>query len=157
MICGKGEGASRSRAILKFFAIHWWGSLSLRFRNKNQAAILIIISVSNASEIAARVFMVLYGMKLTRENNFMPETPRIGWSYSLWAMIAGAILFGPLILPRVWKHPVWSKRTKWIWTFVLVVLTAYLIVVLCRVFGSLQETLSVDLGLLPTTLSSLNV
>lgn len=49
------------------------------------------------------------------------EKPSIKWQDSLWTLLLGVAVAGPLALPLLWRNPRFSRKTK-IWVSVGVIL-----------------------------------
>jgi hypothetical protein len=59
-----------------------------------------------------------------------PPDPSKDWRYSLPIVFLALLTLGPFGLPLVWKHPRYSKPTKWIISVATVILTVILPVIL---------------------------
>jgi hypothetical protein len=57
-----------------------------------------------------------------------PATPSDDWRYSLPVVFLALVTLGPFALPLVWKHPRYSKQTKWIISVVTIISTIMTIV-----------------------------
>jgi len=53
-----------------------------------------------------------------------PQMPtKVRFYHSPWALILSFLVVGPFILPLVWKHPRWNRKTKGVWTASTIILT----------------------------------
>ena len=52
--------------------------------------------------------------------------PPVKWHYSVWGVLILLSILGPFGLFFLWKSPVFSRTSKWIWTFAILVLTVFL-------------------------------
>jgi len=69
--------------------------------------------------------------------------PSNDWRYSLPVVLMALLVLGPFALPLIWKHPRYSRQTKWIIsvvTIALTVITVVLLVMFCFfVVGKLKS------------------
>jgi|GEM_PF-1351927 len=59
------------------------------------------------------------------------------WRYSTLVVVLALLTLGPFALRLIWRHPRYSKQTKWVITVVTIILTIVLIVltvVICYLF-----------------------
>lgn len=61
--------------------------------------------------------------------DLVPKNPS-NWKHSNLFVILALLTLGPLALPLIWRHPHYSKQTKWIISIVTVILTILLIVLM---------------------------
>ena len=52
------------------------------------------------------------------------------WYFRTASLIIGFLIVGPLVLPLLWFNPRYTRRTKWIWTGILLIVSFVLAVVL---------------------------
>jgi len=80
--------------------------------------------------------------------DLVPHVPSKDWRYSLPVVLLALLTLGPFALPLIWKHPRYSRQTKWIISVVTIVLTIITIVftvIICyilveRVKNILEQT-----------------
>jgi hypothetical protein len=63
-----------------------------------------------------------------------PLTPANDWRYSLPVVFLALLTLGPFGLPLIWKHPRYSRQTKWaisVVTIMLTIITLVLLVMFC--------------------------
>ena len=63
---------------------------------------------------------------------------KLKWYFSPAAIVIAILLFGPIAIPLVWKHPTLSKRTKYLTIILIVVLTVWMCM---TTVGMLQQVL----------------
>jgi quinol-cytochrome oxidoreductase complex cytochrome b subunit len=44
-----------------------------------------------------------------------------------WVLLLAVATVGPLAIPLVWKNPDYSSSKKWVWTFLILTLTIFLV------------------------------
>lgn len=57
-----------------------------------------------------------------------PQAPSKDWKYSLPIVVLALMTLGPFALPLVWKHPRYTRQTKWLITIITWLITILLIV-----------------------------
>ena len=67
----------------------------------------------------------------------MDENRREKWYFKTGSLILSFLLVGPFMLPLVWVHPRFSKKSKLIITAVIIILTLTLTMLLVRALRSL--------------------
>lgn len=67
----------------------------------------------------------------------MDEQKREKWYFKTGSLIVSFLLVGPFMLPLIWAHPRFSKKSKLIITAVIIVLTLTLTVLLVNALRSL--------------------
>jgi branched-subunit amino acid transport protein len=68
------------------------------------------------------------------------------WFYQSWAVYLGIILFGPLILPLVFKNPAYSQNKKIILTIIIIVYTLILLVLPTLALNYIYQKVLVSSG-----------
>jgi hypothetical protein len=58
------------------------------------------------------------------------SNPSKDWRYSLPVVLLALLILGPFALPLIWKHPRYSRQTKWVISVVTIMLTVITIVFL---------------------------
>jgi len=54
------------------------------------------------------------------------------WYFKSWSLIISFLFIGPFMLPLVWTHPTFSKKTKIIISFVIIVSTYLLALIMVK-------------------------
>jgi arginine exporter protein ArgO len=67
----------------------------------------------------------------------MDENKREKWYFKTGSLILSFLLVGPLMLPLVWVHPRFSRKSKLIISAVIIILTIILAILLVRAIRSL--------------------
>lgn len=60
-------------------------------------------------------------------NSDMPERQSVKWYFRTSTLVVAILSVGPLALPLLWFNPRYRRKQKLIWTFVVSVLTVFLI------------------------------
>jgi hypothetical protein len=60
--------------------------------------------------------------------NNLKSNGEVPWYYQSWALYLGIFVFGPLMLPLVFKNPALSQNKKIIITVIIIVYTCILLV-----------------------------
>jgi uncharacterized protein (DUF983 family) len=70
-----------------------------------------------------------------------PPDPSKKWQYSTPVIVLALLTLMPFALPLVWRHPRYSKQTKWVISIVTVIFTIILIILTFMIAYYLVERL----------------
>lgn len=79
-------------------------------------------------------------------NEFLPVKTKEKWYFSFSTLIVGFLCVGPLILPLVWMNPGLTKKSKVIWTVLLLAITVVLVKSLSYSLSAIKQYYDVTLG-----------
>ncbi len=82
-------------------------------------------------------------------NEFLDAKKKAPWYFNTGFLVFLFIGMGPLMLPLVWLHPAYSKRTKVIATVVILLVSWLMLKVTLDAWHSLEQYYSVFSGNLP--------
>ena len=79
-------------------------------------------------------------------NEFLPVKKKDPWYFNPATLVVAFLCVGPLILPLIWMNPNLSKKTRVVWTVILLLLTWGMVVLLKRSLQGLEQYYSVLSG-----------
>jgi purine-cytosine permease-like protein len=78
-----------------------------------------------------------YAIRCRYCGKFLNKRKQIPWYFKTYWLVIALVCVGPLALPMLWINPRFNLRNKLIITFVVIVLSYYLTVVIIKSLGSI--------------------